>query len=64
MFLPPNTSITQPKNQGVIQSLKAKYYSRMIQLIIKVIDRHKPFTKGNNLDAMKKLTICWEDVTG
>ena len=63
-FLPPNTtSITQPMDQGVIRSLKAKYRSRMIQQIIKAIDAKKSIPKVNVLDAMKMLTICWENVT-
>ena len=63
-FLSPNTtSITQPLHQGVIRSLKAKYRSRMIQQIIKAIDINKSIPKVNILDAMKRLTIWWEDVT-
>ena len=63
-FLPPNTtSITQPMDQGVIRSLKAKYRSRMTQQIIKAIDANKSIPKVNVLDAMKMLTLCWEDVT-
>ena len=63
-FLPPNTtSITQPMDQGVIRSLKAKYRSRMIQQIIKAVDANKSIPKVNVLDAMKMLIICWEDVT-
>ena len=63
-FLPPNTtSITQPMDQGDIRSLKAKYRSRMIQQIIKAIDAKKSIPKVNVLDAMKMLTICWENVT-
>ena len=63
-FLPPNTtSITQPIDQGVIRSLKAKYRSRMIKQIIKAIDANKSIPEVNVSDAMKMLTICWEDVT-
>ena len=41
-FLSTNTtSITQPMDQGVIRSLKAKYRSRMTQQIIKAIDANK-----------------------
>ena len=35
----------------------------MIQQIIKAIDANKSIPKVNVLDAMKMLTICWEDVT-
>ena len=63
-FLPPNTTtITQPMDQGVIRSLKAKYPSRMTQQIIKAIDANKSIPKVNVLDSMKMLTVCWEDVT-
>ena len=63
-FLPPDaTSITQPIDQGVIRSLKAQYRSRMIQQIIKAIDAKKSILKVNVLDAMKMLTISWENVT-
>ena len=63
-FLPPSTtSIRQPMDQEVIRSLKAKYRSRMIQQIIKAIDAKKSIPKVNVLDAMKMLTICWENVT-
>ena len=63
-FLPPNTTaVTQPIDQGVIRSLKAKYRSRLIKLIIKAIDSNKDIPKINVLDAMKLLTLSWEDVT-
>lgn len=63
-FLPPNTTaVTQPMDQGVIRSLKAKYRSRLIKLIIKAIDSNKDIPKINVLDAMKLLTLSWEDVT-
>ena len=55
--------LIQPMDQGVIQSLKAKYRSRMTQQIIKAIDANKSIPKVNVLDAMKMLTVCWEDVT-
>ena len=35
----------------------------MIQQIIKAIDAKKSIPKVNVLDAMKMLTICWENVT-
>ena len=63
-FLPPNTTaVTQPMDQGVIRSLKAKYRSRLIKLIIKAIDSNKDIPKINVLDATKLLTLSWEDVT-
>ena len=63
-FLPHNTTaVTQSMDQGVIRSLKAKYRSRLIKLIIKAIDSNKDIPKINVLDAMKLLTLSWEDVT-
>ena len=63
-FLPPNTTaVTQPMDQGVIRSLKAKYCSRLIKRIIKAIDSNKDIPKINVLDAMKLCTLSWEDVT-
>ena len=63
-FLPHNTTaVTQPMDQGVIRSLKAKYRSRLIKLIIKAIDSNKDIPKINVLDVMKLLTLSWEDVT-
>ena len=50
-------------DQGVIRSLKAKYRSRMTQQIIKAIDANKAIPNMNVLDAMKMLTVCWEDVS-
>ena len=55
--------LIQPMDQGVIQSLKAKYCSRMTQQIIKAIDANKSIPTVNVLDAMKMLTVCWEEVT-
>ena len=63
-FLSPNTTaVTQPMDQGVIHSLKVKYRSRLIKLVIKAIDSNKDIPKINILDAMKLLTLSWEDVT-
>ena len=53
----------QPMDQGVIRSLKAKYHSQMIQIVIKAIDAQKQIPKISVLDAMKLLVLFWEDVT-
>ena len=50
-------------DQGIIRSLKAKYRSRMIQQIIKVMNANKSVPKVNTSNATKMLTVCWEDVT-
>ena len=40
-FLPPNTtSTTQPMNQGVIRSLKAKYRKNTVQKIIRSLEKN------------------------
>ena len=65
-FLPSNTtSITQPMDQGVIRSLKAKYRSRMIQRIIKAVDANKQiYSKSEYIRCHENAYyICWENVT-
>ena len=63
-FLPPNTtSALQPMDQGVIQSLKAKYHTRVIKKIIAAIDQGKQATPISILEAMKILVLSWGDVT-
>ena len=52
--LPPNTtSKTQPMDQGVIRSLKAKDRKKIIQRLIRAVDMKKPFPKTSILDAMR-----------
>ena len=56
IFLPPNTtSITQPMDQGVIQSLKAKYHTKMVRRYINAIDSNKEMSKIIVLNAMVML---------
>ena len=63
-FLPPNTtSIIQPMDQGFTRSLKAKYRSRITHRIIEAFDANKSIPNVNVLDAMKMVTVCWENVT-
>ena len=54
-FLPPGTS--QPMDQGVIRSLKAKYRTRVIKRIIAAIDQGKQATPISILKAMKILAL-------
>ena len=57
-FLTPNTtSKTQPMYQGVIRSLKAKYRSRMVLMIIKAINSQNYIPTINILAAMKLLVL-------
>ena len=53
VFLPPNTtSKTQPMDQGVIRSLKAKYQTVLVQKYIRAIDQPNSLPKTSILDAM------------
>ena len=62
-LLPNTTSVTQPLDQGAICSLKAKYCSRLAQMITKAIDSLKDIPKVSVLDTMKLLIFSWENVT-
>ena len=64
VFLPPNTtSKTQPMDQGVIRSLKAKYRKKIIQRLIRAVNMKKTFPKTSILDAMQLLTSAWFEVS-
>lgn len=64
VFLPPNTtSKTQPMDQGVIRSLKAKYRKKIIQRFIRAVDTKKALPKTSILNAMQLLTSAWNEVT-
>ena len=43
--------------------VKAKYRSRITHRIIEAIDANKSIPNVNVLDAMKMVTVCWENVT-
>ena len=63
VVLPPNTtSKTQPMDQGVKRSLKAKYRKKIIQRLIRAVDM-KTFRKTFILDAMQLLTSTWSEVS-
>ena len=63
VFLPPNTtSKLEPKDQGVILLLKAKYRSAVVQLFINRIESGKGRPKLNILDVMKFLVQAWNKV--
>ena len=60
ILLPPNTiSVTQPMDQGAIQSLKAEYRTKVIRKYINATDSHKELPNIRILDAMIMLeTRC------
>ena len=60
IFLPPNTtSVTHPMDQGVIQSLKAKYREKVISKHINAMESNKELPKITTLDAMAMLDQLW-----
>ena len=60
IFLPTNTtSKTQPMDQGIIRSLKARYRTKVIRKYIAAVDAKKPLPKLNVLDAMTMLVAAW-----
>lgn len=60
IYLPPNTtSVTQPMDQGVIRSLKAKYRAKVIRKYINAIDSNKELPNITILDAMIMLEQSW-----
>ena len=59
-FLPPNTtSVTQPMDQGVIRSLKAKYRAKVIRKYINAMESNKELPKITILDAMAMFEQSW-----
>ena len=64
MFLPPNTtSKTQPMDQGVIRSLKAKYRRKIIKRLIRAVDMKKKLPQTSIFDAMQLLQSTWSEVS-
>ena len=63
-FLQPNTtSKSQPMDQGVIRSLKAKYRRHVIRKFISSLDAGKGLPTVSILEAMLMLTSAWGEVT-
>ena len=59
-FLPLNTtSITQPMDQGVIKSQKAKYCTNVIRKIIRSLEKNKTLPKISLLHGMQILVSAW-----
>ena len=64
VFLPPNTtSKTQPMDQGVIRSLKAKYCRKIIKQLIRTVDMKKKLPQTSILDVMQLLQSAWSEVS-
>ena len=60
IFLPPNAiSVTQPMDQGVIQSLKVEYRTKVIRKYINAIVSHKELPNIRILDAVIMLEQAW-----
>ncbi|XP_065668047.1 tigger transposable element-derived protein 4-like [Hydra vulgaris] len=63
IFLPPNTtSITQPMDQGVIRSLKAKYRSLAVKKQTATLIKENKMLKFSILTAMFMLTKAWNSI--
>ena len=59
-FLPPNTtSKTQPMDEGVIGSLKAKYRKNVVRKIIQCVEKKKTLPKISLLQGMQMLFLVW-----
>ena len=60
-FLPPNTiSKTQPMDQGVLRSLKAKYRKNVARKIIQRVEKKKALPKISLLQGMQMLVSAWD----
>ena len=63
-FLPPNTtSATQPIDQGIIRSLKAKYCKNMVRKIIRNLEKNKALPAISILNGMQMLVSAWNSVS-
>lgn len=59
-LLPPNTtSHLQPLDQGIINSLKTHYRSKMLELLIDRLENGKPLKKVDLLQAITLVSYCW-----
>lgn len=63
LFLPPNTtSVSQPLDQGIIQSFKSHYRRRMLQTVIQKMDASQP-NKIDILEGIRFISLAWNLVT-
>ena len=64
IFLPLNTtSVTQPMDQGIIRSVKAKYRSLAVRKLISALERKTPLPTISILSAMIMLSKTWNAVS-
>ena len=64
IFLPPNTTLkTQPMDQGIIRSLRARYRTKVIRKYIAAVNAKTPLPKLTVLDAMTMLSAAWNGVS-
>ena len=55
-FVPPNTtSTTQPMDQDILRSLKAKYHKDIVQKIIRSLEKNNALPEVSILKAMQML---------
>ena len=59
-----STSITQPIDQGVISSLKAKYRTNMVRKVIRSLEKNKTLPKISLLRGMQMLVSAWNANVG
>ncbi|XP_050338691.1 tigger transposable element-derived protein 6-like [Bactrocera neohumeralis] len=63
-FLPPNiTSVLQPMDQGVINSLKQSYRKQLLMKIMDLLEEANPAKAVSLLDAVNMLSVAWESVS-
>ena len=63
-YLPPSTtSVLQTMDQGIINSFKIHYRSRLVRRILAAIERGNGNIKINILDAINLLYTAWREVT-
>ena len=64
IFLPQiATSITQPRDQGVIRSLKAKYFSLAVKKRIDALEKGNQLPNFSVLTTMPLLTKAWNSIS-
>jgi hypothetical protein len=63
VFLPPNTSMLQPLDQGVFQFMKHHFQSMLENYLLKRLETRNDVMKWNVLDAICTITVSWERIT-